>query len=361
MPLALTTPADQTTTLNTPVGPIAITLTDITGTAVLTATASTASGPFAATFAFGGGGPDRTLTITPPTGVSGQIATVYLTVTDDAGTATANFLLTVTASAAFTVPETWTPQEVAPRLTHDSQGVKEIMTFLAPYPACRTARPKPGGTMAGYPGRIVKLVEIEPKRADEAEGIALVTVTFSSDEEANDGGGSGSDNELAKPRFHRRWENIQKPLLTAKIYMPGGSKALTDVDLAHLDAWKNEPTAALKGAFKYRLNGKTHTLSPNAQHAATKILRGVENYDYAVCVVSRIGLTRKALAAATGMNKVFKTRPPGFPTNAFPPNLSWRGIEDDLEQLGVVGPAEGTLSYQGADSHDPDLYEEGHA
>jgi hypothetical protein len=156
------------------------------------------------------------------------------------------------------------------------------------------------------------------------------------------------------------WENEMKPIHTADIYMPKGSRALTDDDLVNIEYWKIEPDGALKKLFKYKLEGRAPvTLSANAQHFAKKLLRGTETFPVAYPVVTKTGVSRVELAFATTMNKWFSS-PPGFPKGKFPPEWRcWVGVEDDREQQGRTGPKERGESYRGVRAVDLDFYAPG--
>lgn len=90
--------ADQTTTRDTPVGPLGFTVSDVETPAVLLTVSAASSNPLLAPSAallLGGSGTDRTLTITPASGRTGS-AFITVTVRDaDGGTASTRFLLVV--------------------------------------------------------------------------------------------------------------------------------------------------------------------------------------------------------------------------------------------------------------------------
>ncbi|HEY3486257.1 MAG TPA: Ig-like domain-containing protein [Ilumatobacteraceae bacterium] len=93
--------ANQSTSLGTPVGPLALTVGDVEtapGSLTLSASSSNTTLVPVANVAFGGTGASRTVTVTPAPGQSGT-ALVTLTVSDGTDTAATSFTLDVSATA----------------------------------------------------------------------------------------------------------------------------------------------------------------------------------------------------------------------------------------------------------------------
>lgn len=308
--------------------------------------------------ALGGSGASRTVTVTPATGKSGS-ATIEVRATAGEDEAIETFLVTITPpTAGYSVPATWTAQEVGPVLDVDSQGKRGTLKYAAPYPACDTIgnaayQPAPGVKISGLAtDMVVGTIKIEPI-SSEGNGLAMVTIGLIPPERFE---GTDSEGEPVSLAYRCHWENEMKPLHTATIYMPGGSKALTVQDLVDIEMWRNEPKASLKRVGKYQEEDKAPvTLSPNAKHFAAKVQRGTETYPFAYPVVSRVGVSREELSFATTMNKVYNS-PPGFPKSKYPAGWSWVGAEDDREQQGRSGPKERSEAYRGVTAADRDLY-----
>lgn len=313
----------------------------------------------------GGSGASRTVTVTPATGKSGP-ATIEITAAVGDDVAVESFLITITpVTASYSVPASWTPQEIGPVQDVDSQGERGTLKYAAPYPACITPadaayRPAPGVKIAGLPTTmVVGTVKIEPVSADGA-GLAMVTVNLIPPEKFE---GTDSEGDPVVITYKCHWENEQKPLHTADIYMPTATppngKRLSEDDLVDIEYWKQEPDGMLKKLFKYKLEGQAPvTLSANAKHFARKVLRGTETYPFAYPVVTRTGVSRLELAFATTMNKWFNA-PPGFPKDKYPKGWLWVGVEDDREQQGRSGPKERGESYRGVTDFDRDFYKPG--
>lgn len=311
-----------------------------------------------ASVVLGGSGATRTVTVTPATAKSGR-ATIEVKAVAGSQSATETFLLTTTpAVGTYTVPGTWEAQEIGPVLDVDEFGEKGTLTFIAPYPACKTVgnaayRPNPGVAIAGLAGMVVGTVKIEPKSA-VGDGVALVTITLVPPEKSE---GTDSEGEPIAVHFRCRWENEMKPINTADIYV-SGAQQLTDEDLYDIEMWKQEPNSTLRRAYKFREELEVKELSPHAQHYADKVKGGTESYPLAYPVVSKVGLTKLSLAFATSMNKVYPA-PPGFPKDTYPPGWLWVGCEDDRDQYGRTGPKEGTVSFRGVSEVDGDFYKGG--
>jgi hypothetical protein len=317
-----------------------------------------------ANIVFGGSGSSRTVTVTPATGQSGLV-TISITATDDADDlpVTTSFLLTVSPASAtdWTPPSGWEAQQVGAPSEFTRAGEKRTLVYSAPYPAAETDKPADGATVSGYTGVIVQRVSIDPLSAETDNGLCTVTIELGPAET-----GSGSGTEDPQPTYTRRWDQLEKPLLTHPRYQTGGASVLTNQDLAELELWRNERNATLKGTYKFRTDevSTATTLSTNAQNAAKKILKGVETWQCPVPVVSMTSFVTSRPLAKTSMSKHFSA-PPGFPSGTFPTlsarglPLRWFGIADEANRQGRSGLWTQTVSYQGVEGIDSDLYPAG--
>lgn len=363
MSLSVSDIADQTTAYNTATGALTWTLTGIVGTITLEGTSLNTAVVPSANIVFGGSGGSRTVTITPATGQSGAV-TIVLTATDDNDNipVTTTFLLTVSpsAAAAWTPPAGWEDQHVGPPSKHDRTGSSYTLTYSAPYPAAESDKPADGQTVDGHSGVIVLSVTIDPISAETDDSLCFVTIELGPEER---GASEGTDDP--QPTFTRRWERLEKPLLSHFMFQDGGDYVLTNEDLARIEAWKQEQDASLKGDFKFKREGfPLITLSANAQVAAEKILRGTESWTYPSPVVSMVSLVKSRPLATTRMGKWYEA-PPGFPTGTFPVysprgiKYIWVGWEDEATRQGRSGYWTQTVSFQGVERLDADLYPAG--
>lgn len=363
MALSVSDIADQTTPLNTATSALAWTLTGIVGTITLEGASLNTTVVPSANIVFGGSGSSRTVTVTPATGQSGA-ATIVLTATDSADgiPVTTSFLLTVQAASAtaWTAPSGWEKQEVGPRSETDRSGNRYTLRYSAPYPDAEDDKPDDGQTVDGYSGVIVMRTTVEPVSGETNNSLAWVSIELGPEER-----GAAEGTTDPQPTFTRRWEKLEKPLLTHPRYQTGGAKALTNEDLAKIDAWKVEPDQSLKKAFKFKREGfATITLSSNAQDAAGKILKGEETWRYPYPVVSMVSLVKTRPLATTVVGKRYSA-PPGFPSGTFPVygargnRLTWIGEEDDAHRQGRSGDWTHTLSFIGVEVVDADLYPAG--
>lgn len=363
MALTVSDIADLTTPFNTATGALAWTLTGIVGTITLDGASYNTTVVPNVNIVFGGSGSSRTVTVTPATGQSGAV-TIVLTATDDNDSipVTTTFLLVVQpgTASAWSPPSGWESQVVGPDSQHDRTGDKFTLEYAAPYATVDTDKPADGQTVSGYSGVIVLSVRVRPISAESGESLCMVTIELGPEER-----GASEGTEDPQPTFTRRWERLEKPLLTHPRYQTGGSSVLTNEDLAQIEAWRQEQDATLKGTFKFKREGyPLITLSTNAQNAAAKILKGVETWGYPVPVVSMVSLVKSRPLAATSMSKWF-TAPPGFPTSSFPrksarnKDLKWVGWEDDATRQGRSGDWTQTVSFQGVEDLDADLYPAG--
>lgn len=363
MALSVSDIADQTTAFNTATGALTWTLTGIVGTITLEGTSLNTTVVPSANIVFGGSGGSRTVTITPATGQSGA-ATIVLTATDDNDNipVTTTFLLTVSPSTAtaWTPPAGWEDQHVGPPSKHDRTGSSYTLTYSAPYPAAETDRPADGQTVDGHAGVIVLSVTIDPISAETDDSLCFVTIELGPEER---GASEGTDDP--QPTFTRRWEKLEKPLLTHPRYQTGGADALTNEDLAQIEAWKQEPDASLKAVFKFKREGlPLITLSANAQKAAAKMLRSTESWRFSYPVVTMVSLVKTRPLAKTSVNRTYDA-PPGFPSGTFPiysprgKRLKWVGCDDDATRQGRSGDWTQTVSFEGVEDVDTDLYPAG--
>jgi hypothetical protein len=367
MALALSTISDTTTAFNTATSALALTLTGIVGTITLEGASYNTTVVPSANIVFGGSGSSRTVTVTPATGQSGLV-TISITATDDDDDqpVTTSFLLTVSPASAtdWTPPSGWEAQQVGAPSEFTRAGEKRTLVYSAPYPAAETDKPADGATVSGYTGVIVQRVSIEPLSAETDNGLCTVTIELGSAET-----GSGSGTEDPQPTYTRRWDQLEKPLLTHPRYQTGGASTLTNLDLAQIETWRDETDTALKAAFKFISRspatlGTELTLSDEAQNAAKKILKGVETWQCPVPVVSMTSFVTSRPLAKTSMSKHFSA-PPGFPSGTFPTlsarglPLRWFGIADEANRQGRSGLWVQTVSYQGVEGIDSDLYPAG--
>ena len=364
MALSVSTISDTTTAFNTATGALTWTLTGIVGTITLAGASLNTTVVPSANIVFGGSGGSRTVTITPATGQAGFV-TVVLTATDDNDgiPVTTTFLLTVSpaSASAWTPPSGWEAQTVGPDSHHDRTGDKFTLEYAAPYATVDTDKPADGQTVSGYSGVIVLSVRVSPKSAETGDSLCFVTIELGPQER----GVSESDVDF-QPTFTRRWERLEKPLLTHPMFQEDGDTPLTNDDLAQIAAWQREPNATLKGAFKF-LDNETAAateLSANAQIAAGKMLKGTETWPYHIPTVSMVSLVSSRPLASTTSGKWYEA-PPGFPSGSFPINsphgikLIWIGVEDDATRQGRSGPWTHTVSFQGVEAVDADLYPAG--
>lgn len=367
MPLTVSDIADQTVALNTATGALAWTLTGIVGTITLAGASTNTTVVPNVNIVFGGSGANRTVTVTPATGQSGRV-TIVLTATDDNDgiPVTTTFLLVVSAAAGtpWTAPSGWELQTVGPEEQYDRTGGRFTLEYMAPYASVDSDRPDEGEQVAGYASSIVLGVRVIPLSDETDNSLCRVIIDLGPDE-LNAATGSDGDAD-PEPTFTRRWERLEKPLLTHPRYLEGGASELDNDDLAEIEAWRQEPDTVKKAAFKFMnpLTGQEVTLSTNAQNAAQKILKGVETWNYPVPVVSMVSQTRSRPLAKTNISKWFSA-PPGFPSSAFPTfsargkRLRWIGWEDDAVRQGRSGFWTQTVSFQGVEDLDEDLYPAG--
>jgi hypothetical protein len=365
MSLTVSTIADTTTAFNTATGALAWTLSGIVGTITLEGASLNTDVVPSANIVFGGSGSSRTVTITPATGEAG-FATIVLTATDDNDDlpVTTTFLLAVSAASAtaWVPPSGWEAQEVGPDSEHDRTGDKFTLNYAAPYASVDTDKPADGQTVSGYSGVIVLSVKVSPKSAETGDSLCFVTIELGPESRAT----GGSDGVDFQPTFTRRWERLEKPLLSHPMFQEEGDSTLTNNDLAQIEAWQREPNATLKGAFQFLDSGTASavTLSANAQIAAEKMLKGTEVFPFYIPVVSMVSLVSSRPLASTTAGKWFNA-PPGFPSGTFPVfsgsgiRFIWVGIEDDAQRQGRSGPWTHTLSFQGVEAVDADLYPAG--
>jgi len=365
MALTVSTIADTTTALNTATGALAWTLTGIVGTITLAGQSYNTTVVPDVNIVFGGSGSSRTVTITPATGKSGLV-TISLTATDDNDDIPVNttFLLTVSpaAASAWTPPAGWEAQQVGAPSQFTRAGEKRTLVYSAPYPDAETDKPDDGAEVSGYSGLIVQSVSIEPLSAETDNSLCTVTIELGP---AETGSGEGGADEDPQPTYTRRWDQLEKPILTHPRYLTGGASVLTNEDLAQIEAWRQEQDATLKGTFKFKREGYPKiTLSTNAQNAAAKILRGTEVWQCPVPVVTMVSYVSSRPLAKTSMSKHFNA-PPGFPSGTFPLlsarglPLRWFGIADEATRQGRSGLWVQTVSFQGVEGIDSDLYPAG--
>lgn len=364
MALSVSTISDTTTAFNTATGALNWTLTGIVGTITLAGASLNTTVVPSANIVFGGSGSSRTVTITPATGQAG-FATIVLTATDDADSipVTTTFLLTVSpaSASAWVPPSGWEAQTVGPDSHHDRTGDKFTLEYAAPYASVDADKPADGQAVSGYSGSIVLSVRVSPKSTESGDSLCFVTIELGPEER----GVSESDVDF-QPTFTRRWERLEKPLLTHPRYQAGGASVLTNQDLAEIAAWQREPNPTLKGTFKFMDSETTAavTLSTNAKNAAAKLLAGVESWRFPSPVVSMVSLVSSRPLARTDISRWFSA-PPGFPSSTFPrlsarnKPLIWIGIEDDATRQGRSGPWTHTVSFQGVEAVDTDLYPAG--
>jgi len=366
MALTLSTIPDTTTAFNTATSALALTLSGIVGTITLEGASYNTTVVPSANIVFGGSGSSRTVTVTPATGQSGLV-TISITATDDNDDlpVTTSFLLTVSPASAtdWTPPSGWEAQQVGAPSEFTRAGEKRTLVYSAPYPAAETDKPADGATVSGYTGVIVQRVSIDPLSAETDNGLCTVTIELGPYET---GGGGGGSEEDPQPTYTRRWDRLEKPILTHFMFQEHGDYELTNTDLAQIELWRNERNPTLKGEFKFRSDevSTATTLSDNAQVAAAKILKGTETWIYPSPIVSMTSLVRSRPLASTRIGK-WHNAPPGFPSGTFPTHSPrgikyiWIGWDDDANRQGRSGLWVQTVSYQGVEGIDADLYPAG--
>ena len=136
-------------------------------------------------------------------------------------------------------------------------------------------------------------------------------------------------------------------------YQTGGASALTTEDLVNLRLWEEEPNPTLRSAFKCQnpATGAEITLSANAQHLATRWLRGFTHYIVPSPVARQSSLTR-ATPNTTQCGKRIASKP----FTACPDGYVWLGTADRAMRNARRGKWRRDREYTGADVWDTDIY-----
>ncbi|WP_043585373.1 hypothetical protein [Geminisphaera colitermitum] len=237
-----------------------------------------------------------------------------------------------------------------PREIETAAGRRVELLYRGPYAAAKAKRPKPGQTIAGVEGTEGLYVDQTEVYPDEAGPTASGTLKIIL---ADEGGNSGASTVIDKQiTWEVEWVDLSRPLSQHRRYRAGGVNALTDNDLADIEAWKNETAGDLRRAFKYK-NGKGEevTLTVNAQHLAKKLLRGQETYVHPAPVVRKT--SRQWVAPkTTQMGK----RSAAKPYADAPDGYQWLTTADKSLHQGTRGKWERVQEFTGAEEWDADLY-----
>jgi hypothetical protein len=220
--------------------------------------------------------------------------------------------------------------------------------YEGPYADALAAKKSAGDTHEGLP-----VVSCRVVRKDG--GIGRVSITAETTDFHRPG------EERALETYEVDAVDLERPLLSHPIYQTGGAQALTVTDLADLEAWKTQTDwGASKNKPLYKYNRYTAsgtwsviTLSAKAQHAAAKILRGVEAYSTSY-PVARITSIADAVPSS-GVINVYRTTKP---FTACPSGYTWLKKVDRSSRSGRSGRWKRDIEYIGVPDLDLDLYAE---
>jgi hypothetical protein len=242
----------------------------------------------------------------------------------------------------------------SPKREKSVQGLRITRVFNGPFASLVAAEPSIGQVMEGYEGIPILTVSTEPLEAGPT-GPGRMTIVAGNDDLG--GGGTGGIDPIVDlaPTYEIEWTQLEQPLLQHPMYAAGASVELTPADLANLEQWKQESDPALKAVYKFKAtNGSEVTLSPNAQHYAGKVRRGIESY-FVPAPVCRKTTRHFTKPQTSAMGR--RQNPPG--DVGAPPGYVWLVSADRAIRQGRGGTWERITEWLGAQSWDTDIYPAG--
>lgn len=227
-----------------------------------------------------------------------------------------------------------------PRFRRDARGATLTLVFRGPIEDLRTYGPDIGDdvTLGAFDyapsDEIIYADSVEC--VEDAGGAGTLTIVYSN--APNSGGSALIANQTT---IEVDYTPIERPLITHKRYVTGGTNALTDDDRRKIEVWRNEPSTA-----NYNAN------STNGKHFIDKLKKGIESYIIASPVARRT--TRGTSAPA--VNSV-GTRSATAPVTGAPTGYEWLKTGDRALRQAPASGWERVEEWTGAREVDADLYD----
>lgn len=205
-----------------------------------------------------------------------------------------------------------------------TNGVKTTIEYIGPLATLQAAEPSRNALWGDYSGFVLS-TRVEPLE-DNTTG--ELTVIMENPFDVSDGGQEGDPGTAGDITYEVEWVMFQRSMFEHPQFAVGGggANALTNEDVAQIQAWQNEPDPLERAAYQYKVEtaGTSVTLSTNAQLFADGIFLGQETYeDYAPMV--RI-TTRYYDGLPSTSEAGLKDEPPAF--SGKPTGYEWRKTAD---------------------------------
>lgn len=227
------------------------------------------------------------------------------------------------------------------------------LLYAGPYELCQAKKPARGAKFPGFGNLYVDSVTVKKTAAGLGELRVVLT------DEGSSTAGAADDQ---KPVYEVYWMELHKNLRDHPIYRAGSGwridKALTDLDFAQIDRWETESNPELKRQFKFEMRyseGDTPEiveLSANAQHLASRLLKGRNSYLAAYPVALEITHHRGTFTVSKCPLVLAEK-----PFTACPDGYVWMRNQDKLTRTGKRGKWQRMKVAIGAEFIDEDYYD----
>ena len=209
----------------------------------------------------------------------------------------------------------------SPQISLSKEGLVYTKIYSGPWSAIVSAMPQRLSTVTGVPNYLV----VDTAAAKPGYG-GTGTLTITCCESPSPGIG-----DVSVPIEEIEWVEVQRPLLSHKMFQSGGVNELDDGDLSDIIAWQNQEKPSERKAFRFpnpNADGDPDpdTLSANAQVYAKKWLRGQELYnEYAPVYRSTLTLPTPPPTGGCGI-----IGDPATTATTVPPYYKWLKSADRL-------------------------------
>lgn len=229
-----------------------------------------------------------------------------------------------------------------------------VYHYEGPYATCEAAVPAYGSThvASGLP-------VIQARTSKQEGGKGRLSITVETPDFLPSGGGT-----RVTETYEIDWVTIEKPLEDHPRYASGGASELTAQDRVDVQLWQAQADFAAsenKPLYKYNKytsfsfgegsSWTTITLSANAQHLATRLLKGQTTYR-ASQPVARISSLHDSEPSTAPCNTYRTTKP----FTACPSDFVWLKTTDRATRTGRSGRWVRNIEYMGIKDLDTALY-----
>lgn len=206
-----------------------------------------------------------------------------------------------------------------PKTSNSEKSYRTVIEYVGPLSTLAAAEPASNSAWGDYDG-LVTSTELSPIDGTDKAELTVTTEYF-----YESGGSSGTAREVS---YEIEWVMFQRSMLEHPVFRKGGSgaHALTDEDITDIEAWKNEPSAANRLAFKYTetSDDSLKYLSANATKFAEGYNLGLETYEDYAPVARKITTYTGGPPGSTSAGT--KDTPASIP--GLPSGYEWRKTAD---------------------------------